>query len=640
MRELEKAKWIWQNRENAPDEYVEFSFCFAMPKNGKAIFNIAADSNYVLYINGRLASFGQYADYPDYKVYDSIDISEYLEEHNTVSLLVWYYGIDTQTYIKDDAGVIFDVISEDTVLAQSDENIDCRLCDLYANHRNKRLTVQLGQSFKFYGNRIAENVFSKAVRVEKSKNLFPRPNERLRLGERRPISVIDYSDSYLIDLGRETVGFVDLDFESDEEQEILISYGEYLFNNQVRRVINGGALDFSVEYVARKGENKYCNYFRRIAGRYLQVYHKKPIKIRYIGVREVEYPVKLRQNKFKNELRQKIYDTSLRTLRACMHEHFEDCPWREQALYTLDSRNEMLAAYAAFDDFKFIRSNLSLISHGLRKDGLLCICYPSGLDFPIPFFSLAYAIQLAEYIERSGDVGILEETFETVTAVMRTFVERIDSCGLIAAFPCPYWNFYEWTAGSVDECHRERTDPNEKRDKYDLILNCMFLHSMRHYKKLCAYKGVDFSFDETGMREAIQTTFFDRTTGLYKATTEGNAFYTTLGNSLAILCDIGGAELAERIVNSDTIVPITLSMSTFLYEALLKVNGDKYKHFILADIDRKYSTMLNKGATTFWETEDGASALGDTGTLCHGWSSMPIYYYTLLNQKEYFDGSL
>ena len=37
MRDLEKAKWIWQNRENTPDEYVEFSFCFAMPKNKNAI---------------------------------------------------------------------------------------------------------------------------------------------------------------------------------------------------------------------------------------------------------------------------------------------------------------------------------------------------------------------------------------------------------------------------------------------------------------------------------------------------------------------------------------------------------------------------------------------------------------------------
>ena len=639
MRDLETAKWIWQNRENTPDEYVEFSFRFAMPKNRQAVMNIAADSNYVLSINGKVAAFGQYADYPDYKVYDSVDVSAYLQEDNEVSLLVWYYGIDTQTYIKDNAGVIFEIKSGDEILAQSNEEIDCRICSLYENHRNKLITVQLGQSFKYYGNRIEAGEFSKAVAVEKSKNLFIRPNEKLVVGERQPISITDYGNSYLIDLGQETVGFIDLDFDSDGEQEILISYGEYLFNNQVRRIINN-AMDYSVVYVAKSGKNEYVNYFRRIAGRYLQVYYQKPINIRYIGVRSVDYPINIKPNFLKDETRRKIYDTSLRTLRACMHEHFEDCPWREQALYTLDARNEMLASYCAFDDFKFIRSNLSLISHGVREDGLLCICYPSGMDFPIPFFSLAYAIQLAEYVDRSGDVSILDEAFDAVTTVMKTFISRVDACGLIDAFPYPYWNFYEWTDGSVDVEHRMRTDPNEKRNKYDLILNCMFLHSIRHYKKLCAYKGVSFDFDESKMREAIQKTFYDEEKGLYRATTQGKPFYTTLGNSLAVLCGFGGEKLTESILHSDCIIPITLSMSTFLYEALLKVNGQKYKEFILSDIDRKYSTMLKKGATTFWETEDGAAALCDTGTLCHGWSAMPIYYYTLLNQKEYFDGSL
>ena len=114
MRDLETAKWIWQNRENTPDEYVEFSFRFAMPKNKKAVLNIAADSNYVLSINGKVAAFGQYADYPDYKVYDSVDVSAHLQEDNEVSLLVWYYGIDTQTYIKDNAGVIFVQIANTT----------------------------------------------------------------------------------------------------------------------------------------------------------------------------------------------------------------------------------------------------------------------------------------------------------------------------------------------------------------------------------------------------------------------------------------------------------------------------------------------------------------------------------------------
>ena len=39
--------------------------------------------------------------------------------------------------------------------------------------------------------------------------------------------------------------------------------------------------------------------------------------------------------------------------------------------------------------------------------------------------------------------------------------------------------------------------------------------------------------------------------------------------------------------------------------------------------------------TTFWETIDGEKAFENAGSLCHGWSAMPIYYYHTL--KEYLD---
>ena len=69
----------------------------------------------------------------------------------------------------------------------------------------------------------------------------------------------------------------------------------------------------------------------------------------------------------------------------------------------------------------------------------------------------------------------------------------------------------------------------------------------------------------------------------------------------------------------------TLSMRAFLYDALLTF-GDKYKGYILSDIKEKYKKMLNAGATSFWETEKGATVFDGAGSLCHGWSALPIYY--------------
>lgn len=62
------------------------------------------------------------------------------------------------------------------------------------------------------------------------------------------------------------------------------------------------------------------------------------------------------------------------------------------------------------------------------------------------------------------------------------------------------------------------------------------------------------------------------------------------------------------------------------YGALLKVN-DGYKDYVLEDIRKKYKYMLEKGATTFWETLNGSAENGGVGSLCYGWSALPIYYY-------------
>ena len=89
---MKNAKWIWENETAAPDSYVHFYDRFES-RGGAVSIALSCDSNYELYVNGSLAGFGQYADYPYHKVYDCIDITPYCQKgSNTVSLLVWYYG--------------------------------------------------------------------------------------------------------------------------------------------------------------------------------------------------------------------------------------------------------------------------------------------------------------------------------------------------------------------------------------------------------------------------------------------------------------------------------------------------------------------------------------------------------------------
>ena len=66
-----------------------------------------------------------------------------------------------------------------------------------------------------------------------------------------------------------------------------------------------------------------------------------------------------------------IWETGRKTLELCMHEHYEDCPWREQSQYGMDSRVQVLCGYYAFGEYDFPRETFRMMSHALKEDGFL-----------------------------------------------------------------------------------------------------------------------------------------------------------------------------------------------------------------------------------------------------------------------------
>lgn len=618
---LMNKKTIWVNERNQADTYAEFVGEFQTISNKKVIMNIACDGHFAVYLNDELVFFGADADYPWYKMYDKKDISRFCTANNKIKIIVWYIGVDSQTYVKDDAGVFFEIVQDQTVLLESNKNILSRIHKNYRNGYCKTITNQLGLSF-YYDNSI-EN--QEAYRPSVERNTIPRLYLRktgpICLGPRTRCQVSEKEYGYLIDMGEEEVGFLDLEFESPKEQEILIAYGEHLVDGCVLQHID--ERDFSVEFRAKQGENRYLNPFRRLAGRYLQVKCEYPLQLGFIGLKRTDKRVIMQKRIFPDKELQQIYDTSVNTLKKCMHEHYEDCPWREQAMYTLDSRNQMLCGYYAFKGHQYQRENLLLIAQGQRKDGLLSLCFPAGLDVPIPFFSLVYLIQVSEYVQHTADSKILKQLKPVIDKIMNAFKNCIDETGLIPNFPYPYWNFYEWSEASNNEheTRRQADEPYEKQ--YDLILNCMYILACNTYKSL--YE-VDLLNEE--MLTTIHHTFYNEKKRLYKLSTNGE-HYSQLGNSFAILIRFGGKELAERIIHDKSLIQVTLSMNTFYYDALLKVDPS-YKTFVITDMRKKYGNMLKQGATTFWETEKGWEDFGGAGSLCHGWSAIPVYYLSLL----------
>jgi len=695
-----EAKWIWRANEAGQDEYVDFLDSFTAAAGEKVTLTISADSNYTVYINGQLAAFGQYADYPKYKVADTVDITEFVREgENRLAIVVWYFGVESFTYTCGKAGLIYEVkCGCGKVLAKSDESVLSRLDPGYVHGLCHMVSGQLGLTYhvdNVHRDRfITEDVpgFAPSRAVEGiSTEFHPRPNKKLVLQDRLPAKICqqgtftyttdsavasenmqyaalvfkflahmakDIPNNYvlkegskpvclttdreagiyfIVDLKEETAGFLDFDIEVPHDCRIDIGWGEHLDDGRCRTSIRG----FFCDVQAKAGRNTYLNTFRRMGCRYVQFFiHAKEATIHYAGIRPTVYPLNVKKYVSGNLLRDTIYDVCEKTLIHCVHEHYEDCPWREQSLYTMDSRNQMLCGYYAFGETEMPRSALRLIAEGVREEGLLSLCYPTMSDLRIPSFSTVYFIQMEEYIRYSGDLSLAEECYDVLDGLMKTFIAKYQDNGLIENFygHNRYWNFYEWSPTMSGD--------NRMNRSLEAPLNAFFSLALQSMAVICEKlgktdKAAEYREMARKLNAAIADFFYNPETKLFE--TMENRFrgqYSVLTNSLCLLC--GAADSVDkenilRILASNGkdnlglhVIPNTLSMNSFRFDALLKEDRERYKPVILDEIDRDYLYMLREGATTFWETIAGEEDFWEAGSLCHGWSALPIYYYETL----------
>ena len=636
------SEWIWMSGLEGNDIYCDFYDEFYYSGVGKLKFKISADSNYALYINGVWVESGQYPDYPYYKIYDEFDVSEFCRVgKNSLAVTVWHYGAYNMSYFPGNPAVRYEVLDGERIIAYSKAGTLCRQNVEYQNGLCKGITPQLGFSFHYDATAYdgwmlgALNGFVPAVKVDQELPLSPRPIKKLTVADRVECETIisENGTHFLYDIGREEVGYLTLKLTSETKQKLLITFGEHIIDGCVRRRIS--VRDFSVEVTVGAGETVYMNPYRRLGLRYLEVFAESPIVPEYVSVRPVFYPLNRKKGiLLENELDRRIYDVCVRTLELCMHEHYEDCPWREQALYCMDSRNQMLCGYPAFGETEFPRANLKLMSKERREDGLLSICFPTSNPLAIPSFSLHFFTQVWEYYNESIDREFLIEIYPKLCSVLKTFTDRIDGSGCAPSFVGKqYWNFYEWSDGLAGNLG------SADGECYEAALNLMLIIALRNMSKIAEVVGKEDTFKPMikPLIEAVRNRFYKAEEGIFY-NREDDGKKSELVNALAVLA--GAVSYNEACVITDKLAdpktsgltPATLSMLCFKYDAIL-VTGN-HRDVIIEDIREKYGKMLDEGATSFWETEDGAAAFGNAGSLCHGWSALPIYYYEIIMNED------
>lgn len=138
------AKWIWITHEAIAEEYVTFEKKFIF--FGKTLtLKICAETNYIVFLNGKRAAFGQFPNYQDEKYFDELNLMPYAKKgENTLRITVRYEGCDSFTHIDDGAGIIFAVYDDGKQVGVSDRNTLACYDTGYVQHDPRKINFALG----------------------------------------------------------------------------------------------------------------------------------------------------------------------------------------------------------------------------------------------------------------------------------------------------------------------------------------------------------------------------------------------------------------------------------------------------------------------------------------------------------------
>lgn len=489
---------------------------------------------------------------------------------------------------------------------------------------------------------VAELMQSDFLSARQTHSLFTEPNgSDLPSDDGLVVNASSLEDStgfyVVIDLGREDVGFFDLDIAADEGTIVDVAWGEHLDDLRVRASVGGRC--FAFRYTCTAGRQRFTNHFLRLGGRYIQLHVSgisKQFVLHYAGILPTPYPV-VERGSFTSpdNLQKRIYDIAVRTLHLCMHEHYEDCPWREQALYSNDSRNQVLCGYYCFGEYAFPAASHDLLGRGLKDDGFLELCAPSNMWLTIPSFTMAWVLEVADYLMYSGDLDFISRQMPRISSIVDRCSQHKAGGLMLSPKGKRYWHFYDWAPGL------DGTDQTGfhalQYDRLDAPLNLLYCLALDSAKLLAEALGSSdaarYAIEADSIRSALHETFWDSNEGAYRTFVGEGApnAYNELTQALALLAGACPADeasaLRARLARKDNgLVETTLSQSFYKFEALLS-EPELYGRFVFDKIAVDWGYMLSRGATSFWETIKGGDDFGNAGSLCHGWSGIPVYFY-------------
>jgi len=430
----------------------------------------------------------------------------------------------------------------------------------------------------------------------------------------------------LIDFGKELNGYLQFEIYVKEKGVILdFNFFEGIQDGKIQYTY---PLNNSFRYItAGNGKEEYRTFVRH-GFRYCFLTIRNlnsDLKIRYIRTILSTFPVRnIGEFKCSDELLNKIWEVGRWTLRMCMEDTFIDCPAYEQTHWVGDARNEMLINYVTYGSYDLARHCLQQVAISLERSDITESHVPSGWQNLLPAWSFLWMLACYEYYLYTGDFDFVKKIYPSLKKNVEGIKKYINEKGL---FSIDAWNMLDWApmdtpagivthnncfiAGALDATAKLAKILNKKEDvKMYINLRKNIIQGINKYcwnEKRKAY--VD----------------------CLKADGKQSEVISQQTNTIAYLYDCVPTKrikyVLKLILPDKNIKNIVRAGSPFFMfftlEALAK--SKNYKKMIEL-IKEKWGFMIEKGATTFWETFPGFEKNRWTRSWCHAWSSAPTYF--------------
>lgn len=352
---------------------------------------------------------------------------------------------------------------------------------------------------------------------------------------------------------------------------------------------------------------------------------EEPLIVLGLDYQETGYPLEVRAKvQTSDETLAPIWDISERSLRRCMHETYEDCPFYEQLQYAMDSRSEILYTYASSADDRLAVQCMESFSHALRTDGMINCSYPNYETNVIPGFCIYYIGMLWDHMMYFGDREQAMSCWHAVERILSFFHSHRDERGLVGKIGDvntggQIWSFIDWT---VAWKNTDGVPPATKQGPITME-SLLYLLGLGYAADLADFLGLAeraqvFRQEAEEVRAAVNRHCVGKD-GLYQDG-PGIEAYSQHSQVFAVLTDTTDLEtgrklLLETLQDPDQYAPCSVAMCWYLFRALEKTG-------LYAETDRIWDIwrdMVKDHLTTCGE--DPVTCRSD----CHGWGALALY---------------